>query len=170
MRTLRSNVLPWLPLLLALGCAGQPSSEDAGFDAGAVEQDSGLDAGLCPPNLPPPSDPCLTVCGNERKVGQSCTKGGGECGEFDLINAWLCTADHGETGLQFCTRPCVDDSDCGSGALCRGDPSDPDGSNRGCVPTACIGDEDLDGGQDAGMIDADAGTDAGEADAGDGGE
>lgn len=92
----------------------------------------------CDEGLPPPSDPCLPRCGNSRNVGQPCTKGGGECGSFAADRAWACTVDFSDTHLAFCTRPCVDDSDCGEGAVCTGDPDKP-GSDRGCVPAMCVG-------------------------------
>jgi hypothetical protein len=92
----------------------------------------------CDENLPPPSDPCIPHCGNSIGVGQPCTKGGGECGSFDPDRAWACTVDFSDTTLAFCTRPCVDASDCGEDSVCQGDPADP-GSDKGCVPVACAG-------------------------------
>jgi hypothetical protein len=93
----------------------------------------------CDENLPPPSDPCIPACGNSVNVGQPCTKGGGECGSFDPSRAWACTVDFVDTtALAFCTRPCVDDTDCGEGAVCLGDPDNPS-SDKGCVPVSCSG-------------------------------
>ena len=90
----------------------------------------------CNENLPPPSDPCIPICGNSFNVGQPCTRGGGECGSPDARRAWACTVDFADTTLAFCTKPCVDASDCGEDAVCQGDPADP-GSDKGCVPVAC---------------------------------
>jgi len=60
----------------------------------------------------------------------------------------LCTADAGETALQFCTFPCIDDEDCGSDAICAGDPDNPE-AGRGCLPTSCWdGDDDDSAGDD----------------------
>lgn len=92
----------------------------------------------CDANLPPPSDPCIPKCGNSLNVGQPCTKGGGECGSFDPARAWACTVDFADTNLAFCTRPCVDDTDCAEDAVCQGDPNNPS-SDKGCVPVACAG-------------------------------
>jgi hypothetical protein len=110
------------------------SDDDVGSDDGAGPSDG------CPEGLPPPADPCLAGCGNEIGVGQPCTEDGGECfhwfqdGGADY--AWLCTADASDTSMTFCTKPCVLDADCGSAAICTGDPEHPD-SGRGCFPLAC---------------------------------
>jgi len=93
----------------------------------------------CSFGLPPPNDPCLPVCGNERGVGQPCTAGGGECNDFLNIDggAAICTVDFvADADLHMCTRPCADDTDCGTDAVCQGDPEDPD-SDKGCVPASC---------------------------------
>jgi hypothetical protein len=84
------------------------------------------------------SAPCLAVaCENDLGVGRPCTDGGGECNEFIPGGAWVCTVDFvPDAALSMCTRPCTDESDCGSGAVCIGDPEDPD-SDKGCVPAAC---------------------------------
>ena len=102
-----------------------------------------FDAGSrCIGNYPPPNDPCLPECGNELGVGQPCTKGGYECSDFDLITqAAMCTVDFSSTTeLAFCTRPCSADSDCGTGAICREDPEDPNAS-KGCVPETCVNED-----------------------------
>ncbi len=92
----------------------------------------------CPAELPPPSDPCIPACGNELGVGQPCTRGGFQCPFLQQGNeASFCTVDFDDTNLAFCTRPCVDDSDCGADAVCRGDPAKPD-ADRGCTPASCI--------------------------------
>ena len=83
-----------------------------------------------------PGDP-----GNDRKVGKYSTVNGGECVNLGLGNAYACTVDHDPTADAFCTKACVQDSQCGTGAVCVGDP-DPDGGMnaglKGCVPTQCL--------------------------------
>jgi hypothetical protein len=115
-------------LVLVAACAPPPP---AVVDAGVQE--------TCSENLPPPSDACIVdPCGNEIGVGQTCTKDGAECSDWDFFGgeAGLCTADVDDTDLWFCTRPCDEDADCGSDAVCQGDPDVVD-SPRGCVPVAC---------------------------------
>lgn len=114
--------------VLAHACAPAPA---APVDAGAEE--------TCSDNLPPPTDACIVApCGNEIGVGQVCTKDGAECSDWDFFagEAGLCTADVDDTDLWFCTRPCDDAADCGSDAVCQGDPDVEDGP-RGCVPASC---------------------------------
>ena len=115
-----------LVCLLASGCSiGEPLDADAGPDGGDP---------FCQPDLPPPSDACLTPCAvNALGLGQPCTENGGECAG---LNAFLCTADFGETELLFCTKACVADDQCGDAAACDTDEDDP-GLGSGCVPLAC---------------------------------
>jgi len=128
-------------LFFVIGCTGETSDPgDNGADSGTAE---------CHPELPPPSHPCLEgQCGNDLGVGQPCTQGTGECSDYATGQAVFCTIDFSETDLWFCTRPCVFDADCGSGAICDGDPDDPQ-SGKGCVPTDCADWEapHIDGGQ-----------------------
>lgn len=126
------HLLLRLALVIALAAAC--------VDGGAASNDAGVDAGTnaCHPLLPEPSAPCLEgQCGNELGVGQSCTKGGNECGDLGLGNAILCTADFSDTELWFCTKGCDVDDDCGSDAVCTGDPDDPF-SSKGCTPARCV--------------------------------
>jgi hypothetical protein len=96
---------------------------------------------VCPPGLPPPSDPCLAdQCGNDLAVGQPCSEGGGECNPNGFDGAFLCTRDFNPTDLHFCTLPCSADDDCGEGARCAIDPDDP-GAGAGCFPLVCDDDE-----------------------------
>jgi hypothetical protein len=141
-RLIPTLLLPCISaLFFALGCPGEtPDSMNNGEDGGISE---------CHPELPPPSHPCLEgQCGNEIGVGQPCTQGSGECSDYATGQAVFCTVDFSETDLWFCTRPCVFDADCGSGAVCDGDPDDPQ-AGKGCVPSHCIDWEDplWDGGQ-----------------------
>jgi hypothetical protein len=130
--TMLLTVLMTMPAMLPMtGCL------DASADASADDVDGDNSGIICAPNLPPPSDPCLPVCGNELGVGQPCTRGGYECPAIDVGNeATFCTVDFEATDLAFCTRPCFDDLDCGSDAFCTGDPQNPD-SDKGCTPSAC---------------------------------
>jgi hypothetical protein len=130
---------------------GQPSQsgEGEGQSAGEGEgQPAGEGEGEGPP--PPPSNAncpdvpiannaCLPGCGNDKFVGQPCTKGGNECASHNFFagEATFCTLDwSADAALAMCTKPCSADSDCGNDAVCTSDPNDPGGS-KGCVPTAC---------------------------------
>jgi hypothetical protein len=98
----------------------------------------------CDFGLPPPNDVCIPKCGNEKGVGQPCTKGGGECSGFDITKgeAIFCTIDFDDTSpLDFCTKPCSADADCGAGGVCPPDT----GGGRGCVPAACNGEGEGEG-------------------------
>jgi hypothetical protein len=145
-------------LLLACACTTGGTPSDAGGPVDAGDDDE------CSPNLPPPSDPCLAgQCGNAFGVGQPCTTGGNECADMGVGNAIFCTADYDDGDLQFCTKPCVLDSQCGEGAYCGIDPADP-GRGAGCIPLSCKDDETDGGVGDAGEVDAgtnDGGVDAG---------
>lgn len=120
-------------LALVTALAGGCPSE--GSDAGPAEADAGYHG--CPAGFPPPSDPCLEdQCGNELGVGQPCTRGGNECGDLPFpTHASLCTADQSDSNLWYCTKPCLDDDDCGEGAVCAIDPDNPGPS--GCLPSSC---------------------------------
>jgi hypothetical protein len=118
-------------LLALVGCpdSGSGSGSDADVEDGSVP---------CPAELPPPSDPCIPLCGNEFGVGQPCSKGGFQCPFIETgTEASFCTVDFDDTNLAFCTKPCVDDSDCGADAVCTGDPDKPE-SDKGCTPASCI--------------------------------
>jgi hypothetical protein len=123
-------------------CAPADATDDVGEGEGDDEDDTAPD---CAAGLPPPSDPCLPVCGNEQFVGQPCTKDGGECNEHVGRGAGFCTVDFDDTTtLAYCTRPCDEDADCGTDAVCTGDPADPDGP-KGCIPAACTGEGEGEG-------------------------
>jgi hypothetical protein len=125
MTTLPRLALHAIVVAVSVACA-------ADADAGASD-----DEDACP-FMPEPSDPCLPACGNELGVGQPCTKDGFECPPIDVGNeATFCTVDFDDTDLAFCTRPCFDDADCGTDAVCTGDPEDPDG-DKGCFPASCL--------------------------------
>jgi hypothetical protein len=94
-----------------------------------------------PEDIPEPNDTCLPACGNAIGVGQPCTRGGGECSGYRLEDgeAIFCTVDFDESAdLSMCTKPCINDDQCGDDAICTSDPEDP--GDRGCVPAACVED------------------------------
>jgi hypothetical protein len=101
----------------------------------------------------PSGPPCVTegTKGNEKGVGEFCSKGGGQCADNGSGNAVICAEDFGGPG--YCTIPCVDASSCGSGSVCTGD--SPTSKTKGCVPVACAPAWALDGGA---PMSADAGT------------
>ena len=125
------RILLLLALLLAVPTACVEPAPEPGSD-----DDDDITPHPCP-EAPEPSDPCLVGCGNEYKVGYPCTPGGGECSTNTFPEAIFCTVDFEEsTDLHYCTKPCVDDMDCGLGAFCTGDPDNP-ASGRGCFPLSC---------------------------------
>lgn len=130
--------LTLLLLLFSGGCGGDDDGTAAGTDAGGSGGDAGSAIECDPTAQPAAMSDCIPdPCGNEIGVGMTCTEGGGECNDNGFTNAWLCTHDHDPTAsLNICTKPCVVDEDCGTGAVCTGDPDDPD-SGRGCVPAPC---------------------------------
>lgn len=117
-------------LIVLYGCLGAASTDDDSSEATASEPTP------CRDEPAHPSDPCLAGCGNELFVGMACTREGGECSDHQWPEARLCTADHDDGGLAFCTRPCVVDEDCGTGAMCVGEPGHPE-RGQGCFPIAC---------------------------------
>lgn len=139
MRSVSPGLVALWIAVASTGCSLGTSST-GGDDDDATED--------CSAGLPAPSAPCLPECGNELFVGQPCTEGGGECTDNGFDMAFLCTADFSETDLAFCTMTCVDDQDCGSDALCTGDPDNP-AAGRGCFPASCWeGDDDDSAGTD----------------------
>ena len=119
---------------------GEGEGENGGEGEGEGEDEPPPPPPTCP-GAPALSDPCLAEeCGNSIGVGVPCSAGGGECGEFSLLGgeAWVCTVDFvSDAALHMCTRPCGNDDDCGSGAVCMGDPGE-EGGDKGCVPDACV--------------------------------
>jgi hypothetical protein len=69
--------------------------------------------------------------GNDKGVGQFCTKGGGECEGNDFASFCLNDLVSGEFG-NFCSGSCKEDGDCGEGATCQGS-----GDRKACIPSAC---------------------------------
>lgn len=115
-----------------------PSCSDGDEGEGEGE---GEEEKPCGDFVPEPAEPCIPICGNEQGVGQPCTKGGGECNDFIGNGAGFCTVDfEDDTTLAYCTRPCSEDANCGSGSACVGDPDNPDGQ-KGCIPASCLEEE-----------------------------
>ena len=138
------------------GCLAGPNAPQCARDVDCSPGSTLCDEGFCKPCeelLPPPNTACLPRGGNELGVGQPCTAGGGECNRwFDVDGAFFCTIDFiAAPELRMCTRPCANASDCGSDAVCQGDPDDADSedSEKSCVPTRCAADP-----VDAGVVDA----------------
>ena len=129
------RVVTSLMLAALVSCAGSSSSSSSSSsggipDAGAVSCARGFDASLsCVP-------PCAE--GNDRSVGEFCTPGGGECDDNSALGAAIiCSADFSATTHDwFCTKPCVQDSQCGTMGACRGNPGE-DGGQKGCIPPSC---------------------------------
>ena len=118
-----------LVVMLLAGCT-EAGSPDAGVsDAGRACERDPIDA----------SASCVKPCdeGNERKVGEFCSKGGGECEDNFEQGAIFCTVDNDDTTDSFCTKPCEQDLQCGANARCSGDPANPTGP-KGCVPVQCL--------------------------------
>ena len=121
-------------LVLTTACAGGGNA-DGGSASDAAGADPacetfGADAALS----------CVKPCahGNDRFVGEFCTPGGGQCDDnLSQVSgaASFCTVDFSNTTTMFCTKPCQDDVQCGTGAVCR---DEPDGGQRGCVPNSCL--------------------------------
>lgn len=179
---MRSGLVPWLLPLALAACSGKGAESAVGDAAGggltdltaAAETAGGdaqgdSDAGLTCQHPTPPKDPCQeNWCANAYGVGMPCTKGGGEC---DLnvpkddgisMGAVMCTAVYGNGSDAFCTKPCGDDSDCGKGARCVGDPDNP-GSGKGCMLIACSPYPDAIGGGGDAKTTADAADGASDA-------
>jgi hypothetical protein len=70
--------------------------------------------------------------GNDKGVGQFCTKGGNECAQDSFASFCLADVASGEFA-NFCTSTCADTSECGEGASCLGGSS----GQRACIPTHC---------------------------------
>lgn len=121
----------------ASGGEGQSAGEGEG--AGGEGEGEGPPSNANCPDVPLANNPCLPGCGNDKFVGQPCTKGGNECAGHNFFagEATFCTLDwSADAALAMCTKPCGADSDCGNDAVCISDPNDPGGS-KGCVPSAC---------------------------------
>lgn len=124
-----------LVLGLLSGCAGSTTGSTADAAVAAIP-----DAGRACERLDSGTN-CVAACdeGNDRHVGEYCTRGGGECDDNNAAttgNAIICTVDFDETAPAFCTKPCQQDSQCGTGATCQMQPDG--GGQSGCVPNQCL--------------------------------
>ena len=71
--------------------------------------------------------------GNDKKIGAYCDEDNG-C-PFQVDPFLICTASQDPTGThKFCTTPCQNDNQCGTGAFCM-----KESLGSGCVPTQCGG-------------------------------
>ena len=113
--------------------------EDAHCVDGRWDHNGASNADAGPPSAmacAPPGTP-----GNELKVGEYCTQHGGQCtdnkpdggGNSGPTYAIICGIDFG--GPAYCTMPCTDTSQCGSGTVCT---NDTPGGPKGCAPVACL--------------------------------
>jgi hypothetical protein len=141
-------------------CSSSSSSGSTTTDDAGTGGDSGanVDSGVIndPANCVPPG-----TAGNSLGIGGYCSPLGGQCDTAGPGGAArICTADLTSTPAHawFCTYPCSQPSDCGSGEVCF-----QNAQGAGCIPNTCL------------YLDADAGSiitgdDAGtDTDAGDGG-
>ncbi len=124
-------------VLLALGACSSTSDGDKGGTPDAAGPNPS-----CETYGHDASANCVQPCnpGNELRVGEFCTAGGPQCDdnlEAGLNFAFICTSTVQADSDGFCTRSCMQDSQCGTNAVCRGDPGQ-DGGQKGCVPIACM--------------------------------
>lgn len=98
----------------------------------------GGDGGAAPdsgPNAGGTAAECAAVTGNEKGIGASCTKGGGEC-----KSGLSCSIDlnPGTETTGFCMQVggCTTATDCGSAASCCA-PAQGGGAIKICMPEAC---------------------------------
>lgn len=157
---IQAVVVPALlvPALLVSAVLVPAGCGDGAAAATTPAKDAATDGPLSCVHPTPPQDSCQERwCDNELGVGMPCTKSGGECmanKDKGDLGAVLCTATQAKEA--FCTLPCVDDEDCGKGAVCRGDPKAPK-SGKGCILAACAGpgpEGDATSGSDGGQADA----------------
>ena len=150
----RGSLVSGLAVAFVLVVASACGGDDDDGEGAEVTVDAALsvaDAAVptidaMPPSSPDATDPnactgdtgCNGECelGNDFVVGRYCTPRGGECANTPNRLAPFCTADSSQTDLWFCTRPCADDSQCGTDAECRGAES---GGPKGCFPLFCEG-------------------------------
>jgi hypothetical protein len=92
--------------------------------SGGMPDAGGADAGNCV---------AKGYAGNEKKIGAYCDND--TACPFQVDPFLVCTAGHDPTNTHlFCTSPCQNDSQCGTGAYCMHDTA-----GAGCVPTQCGG-------------------------------
>jgi len=88
-----------------------------------------------------PSCTGLSAPGNSKKVGEYCSKRGGQCADNGAGNATICAIDFDSdptSSATFCTKACVDELSCGENSVCIGD--SPTSTTKGCVPVVCAPD------------------------------
>jgi hypothetical protein len=110
---------------ISSGCSSTstPDAADSGADDAAATDTSTRD----------PSKNCVKpgTPNNENGIGGYCEPGTSQCVTDAGIR--LCTgAFDAPDDAWFCTKPCVDDPECGSGAYCDHDPR-----GSGCTPNIC---------------------------------
>lgn len=114
--------------VMVVGCSGGTDSSGEDTDKDKTPSQTGdkdKDPG------PTTHEKCVKPAdkGNDLGVGAYCDKSGIKC-----KSGLLCTASAGAKDDEpwFCTKPCAQDSDCGSGATCYAE-----ARGKGCLPVAC---------------------------------
>ena len=92
------------------------------------------------PDAAPQGGSCTGVNapGNAKKVGEYCTRQGGQCADNGVGNATICAIDFDPdptSTATFCTKACFDELSCGPDSICIGDR--PTSTTKGCVPVSC---------------------------------
>ena len=118
----------FLAVVLLSGALFSACGTDSATQQEAVAEPAQQTAALVPAGCPPGA-------ANEKGVGGICTKGGRQCrGTASPV----CSVDGSRSApVAFCTRPCLTDGQCGSGAVCMKDPGN--AVLKGCVPVVCLG-------------------------------
>jgi hypothetical protein len=129
------------PAARADGGASNTPSSSGGADANSPTTPSNTgDSGTTPvsttdASTDAPGGNCVApgYAGNDKKVGAYCDEHT-SC-PFQVDPFLICTFGHDPTNTHlFCTAPCSQDSECGTGAYCVHDTL-----GAGCVPTQCGG-------------------------------
>lgn len=113
------------------GASGTSGTSGASGTSGT----SGTSSGATDAGPDGPAQNCVPkgYAGNNKKIGAYCDKDV-SC-PFQLDPFLVCTYGHtDEPNLLFCTAPCSNDAECGTGAFCMKDPK-----GNGCVPAQCGG-------------------------------
>ncbi len=103
------------------------SSIDGSTISNVGDSSTGSTAGTC---IPGPGD-----TGNDKNVGAYCTKGGGQCSNYN--NPLLqCSSDLSSLAGNFCLIVgCSQDSDCGTDGCCTAPAGE---SIKACIPVGCF--------------------------------
>ncbi len=125
METFRRSCLVVL-FLAACGSNGGTGTGDGGTDAGGP---TGPSPGVC--------DPAPGQTGNALHVGAYCTAGANQCVVYGGNLACAIDLDPKQGNDACILIGCAQNGDCGAGACCTGDPSNP---IHACVSQGCLTD------------------------------